>query len=355
MEKGQWKDDLAKSLRTVQDAERIFTLTREERAFFREERAGRALPFQVTEYYASLASDNPKDPVRRQCIPTSAEYVTRPGESGDPLAEQRYTVSSRLVRRYRDRVLFKVNDSCAVYCRHCFRRDFTGGAAGAVTKKELEDICRYIRNAPDVREVLLSGGDPLLLDDHWIHDILESLHRSRPDIMFRLATRTPVTLPSRITAGLVEILSRYFPLWIVTQFNHPVELTPFSINAVSLLRRAGIPCVNQTVLLRGVNNEAEILSDLFRKLLNMGVKPYYLFQGDLARGTGHFRTSLGKGRHLMDTLGSLLSGLAIPVYAVDLPGGGGKIPLGREHLIRETNGGYVFRGFDGNSYTYPKE
>ncbi len=355
MEKEQWKADLAKSLRSVQDAERLFPLTPEERAFFREERAGRSLPFQVTEYYASLASDNPKDPVRRQCIPTSAEYVTRPGESGDPLAEQRYTVSSRLVRRYHDRVLFKVNDSCAVYCRHCFRRDFTGGTAGAVTKKELEDICRYIRNAPDVREVLLSGGDPLLLDDERIHDILETLRRSRPDIMFRLATRTPVTLPSRITAGLAGMLSRYFPLWIVTQFNHPVELTSFSINAVSLLRRAGIPCLNQTVLLRGVNDDAKVLSDLFRGLLNTGVKPYYLFQGDLARGTGRFRTSLETGWHLMEELGSQLSGPAMPVYAVDLPGGGGKISLGREHLIRETDGGFVFRGFDGNSYTYPKE
>ncbi|MBN2049078.1 MAG: KamA family radical SAM protein [Spirochaetales bacterium] len=355
MEALPWKKELSSAVRNLEQLERHLSLTEEEVAFFERRKEERPLPFQVTGYYLSLMTGIPDDPVRKQCIPRAAEFLRFPGETDDPLHEGEYSPLPRLVRRYRDRALIRVNDSCAVYCRHCFRRCFTGGAAGAISRKEVDAIAVYLRNNTEIKEVLLSGGDPLLLDDHRLEGLLAKIRYERPDLLLRLATRTPVTLPSRITGDLVSLLRGYFPLWVVTQFNHPAELTARSSAAMAAFREAGIPCLNQAVLLRGVNDSADVLETLFRGLALQGIKPYYLFQGDLAEGTGHFRVPLRVGWSIIEELRLRLSGLALPVYAVDLPGGGGKIRLEKDHLIKETEDCYVFRNIEGKEYTYPKE
>ena len=355
MEHKNWKRDLAGCTRNRAALENRLVLEKEERAFFEDPRRAETLPFRVTDYYLSLISDDPKDPLRRQFVPTAGEFHILPYETGDPLFEERFTPVPRLVRRYPDRALLKVNDTCAVYCRHCFRRDFTGRAAGALTDTGLGAACDYLRRETEVKELLLSGGDPLLLDTRRLESILGSLRKVRPDVMFRLATRVPVTLPSRVDESLAAMLAEYFPLWVVTQFNHPREITQESTAAMRNFILAGLPCVNQTVLLKGVNDNAGVLGALFRGLVNIGVKPYYLFQGDLAAGTGHFRTSIRTGWKIMEELRSRVSGLAVPVYAVDLPGGGGKIPLERGRVVEETTESYAFRNMEGNVYTYPKE
>lgn len=355
MENKQWKAELKGSIRTRAALEEGLCLRAEESAFFDDPRSADTLPFRVTGYYLGLAGEGSNDPIRRQCIPTAAELEVRPYEAADPLNEAAYSPVSRLVRRYPDRALLLVNDTCAAYCRHCFRRGFTGRAAGAVTDAELAALCGYLQHETGVKELLLSGGDPLLLDDERLSRVLEALRSARPDLVFRLATRVPVTLPSRITAELASMLAEYFPLWVVTQFNHPVEITAESSAAVTVLRKAGLPVLNQTVLLKGINDHSDTLARLFCGLVRLGVKPYYLFQGDLAAGTGHFRTTLEAGWRIMEELRGRLSGMAVPAYAVDLPGGGGKIVLDRGAVIRETTRGYTFRGFEGDEYTYPKE
>lgn len=355
MKNSSWKAELRDGIRNRATLEERLSLHPEDAAFFDDPRSGKTLPFRVTDYYLSLAGESPDDPIRRQCVPTAAELETRPYESADPLQEGSYTPVPRLVRRYPDRALLLVNDTCAAYCRHCFRRGFTGRAAGAVTDAELTAVCGYLQRETDVKELLLSGGDPLLLDDSRLSRVLETLRSTRPDLVFRLATRAPVTLPSRITAELAAILAEYFPLWVVTQFNHPAEITPQSSAALTTLRKAGLPLLNQTVLLSGINDNAGVLAELFRGLVRLGVKPYYLFQGDLAAGTGHFRTSLEAGWRIMEELRGRHSGVAVPVYAVDLPGGGGKIVLDRGAVVSETADRYTFRGFEGGEYTYPKE
>ena len=355
MENTHWNRDVRMSVRDMEGLKSKFSLSESEKAFFEQPRMTDVLPFQVTEYYLSLVGGDENDPIRRQCIPTAGEFHVLDYETDDPLHESGYTPVPRLVHRYRDRALLLVNDTCSVYCRHCFRRNFTGRSAGAVTDTELEAVCTYLRQDIAIQELLLSGGDPLMLGDSRLESVLMAVRSARPEIMFRLATRTPVTLPYRLTGDLAFLLSKYFPLWVVTQFNHPAEITPESTAAVAALRGAGIPVLNQTVLLRGINDNPSVLSLLFRGLVNIGVKPYYIFQGDLASGTGHFRIPIETGWRILEELRAKISGLAIPVYAVDLPGGGGKIPLDRGRLAGETEEEYTFRGLDGGLYTYPKE
>ena len=314
------------------------------------------LPQGVSRFYAGLAeSEDPeRDPIAAQYVPRAAESRVLPWESADPLDERRFQVAPRLVHRYRDRVLLLANDRCAVYCRHCFRRHFTGHGGGRIRDSELDEVCRYVAAHPEVREVLVSGGDPLMLSDAELAQILDRLLDTRPELILRVCTRVPVVLPSRVTDALADLLGRRGTVWVVTHANHPRELTPELTEAVRRLLARGVPVVNQAVLLRGINDSVDTLEALFSGLLRARIKPYYLFQGDLASGTSHFRVPIERGLELMRELRGRLSGLAMPVYAVDLPGGGGKVPI-ESSLIRFEADACVLRAADGAELRYPRE
>ncbi|ADN03015.1 KamA family radical SAM protein [Spirochaeta thermophila] len=312
-----------------------------------------SLPFLVTPYYRRLADAHPA--LARQITPSPLEARTLPYETADPLADAAHSPLPRLVHRYPDRALILVTDRCAAYCRFCFRRHFTASGASSLTPGQEQAILAYLREHPEVEEVLLSGGDPLMLPDTRLAALLSGLRALRPGLVIRLGTRIPVVLPARITARLARILAAARPLWVVTHFNHPAELTPEAHAAVEALLTCGLPVVNQTVLLRGVNDHEETLAALFRGLLRWGVKPYYLLQGDLAAGTSHFRTPLSRTFDLYDRLSSMLSGLALPVLAVDLPDGGGKVRLHRSSVVRTDETWYYLQGPDGGLYRYPRE
>ncbi|AFG37724.1 KamA family radical SAM protein [Spirochaeta africana] len=320
-------------------------------------RSSASIPYGTTAYYAGLAaSDDPnQDPIAAQIYPRPQEHSILPYESSDPIADQQYLIAERLIHHYHDRALMLVNDRCATYCRHCFRRHFTGNDSGRITPAQLSAACDALASRPQINEILLSGGDPLMLGDDELERILRALREVNPDYIIRIATRIPIVLPRRITERLTRLLAIQPGLWMVIQANHPRELTPEFSTAVARIRQSGIPLLNQAVLLRGVNDDAVVLEELFKGLLRNGVKPYYLFQGDLASGTRHFRTSIEHGLQLMDTLRSRISGMALPVYAVDLPGGGGKIPLNRETLVRTEKNWYVLQDLAGNHYRYPRE
>jgi lysine 2,3-aminomutase len=319
------------------------------------------LPYGVSRYYASLAenSDPDNDPIAAQYIPRSAESIHLDYESPDPLADEQYSVAPRVIHHYSDRILILVNDRCATYCRHCFRRHFTGSSTGRITPEELDLAAEYLNKNPAVEEVLLSGGDPLMLSDEELFRIIVKLRDAagERELMFRLATRMPVVLPARITPALAEGLVQASAgrIWLVTHANHPRELSEDFRRVAGLLVESGIPVLNQAVLLKGVNDSADVLEQLFRGLIKLRVKPYYLFQGDLASGTSHFRTSIDRGLDLMDELRNRLSGIAMPTYAVDLPGGGGKIPLERGRIEKRDENWYYLRGNDGAIYRYPVE
>jgi lysine 2,3-aminomutase len=313
------------------------------------------LPFGVSRFYAGLArSEDPKiDPIAAQYVPTEDEQRALPYESTDPIGDTRYLVTGRLVHHYHDRALLLVSDRCATYCRFCFRRHFTGHGGGRISTEQLEEACGYLSRTPAVREILLSGGDPLMLSDKELEQVMSRLKQVDPDYIIRVCTRMPVVMPSRVTEDLARLLGSFGSVWIVVHANHPRELTDEFRRGMKLLLGAGVPALNQSVLLRGVNDNADVLAELFRGLVSAGVKPYYLFQGDLASGTAHFRVPLSRGIQLMRELRAKVSGLVLPTYAVDVPGGG-KVPV-ESALIRTEPDAYVFRGPDGAEYRYPRE
>lgn len=313
------------------------------------------IPFGVSRYYASLAeSEDPHtDPIAAQYIPRAGERETTALESGDPISDRDFEVSPRLIHHYRDRALMLVNDRCATYCRHCFRRHFTGHGAGRISDEELAQACEYLRNHDEIQEILLSGGDPLMLDDGALFAIIDRLRGVR-DVLIRVCTRMPVVLPRRVTEAHASGLGRRLPAWVVVQVNHPREVTGEFAQTVSRYLREGVSVANQAVLLRGINDEVDVLESLFRRLQRLGVRPYYLFQGDLAAGTSHFRVPIERGIELMRGLRSRLSGLALPVYAVDLPGGGGKVPV-ESSLRRTEKHQYILIDSEGREWSYPRE
>jgi len=313
------------------------------------------LPYGVSSHYASLArSQDPRlDPIAAQFVPTPQEQAVLPYESTDPIGDSRHLVAPRLVHHYADRALLLVSDRCATYCRFCFRRHFTGNGGGRISDAQLDEACAYLARTPAVKEILLSGGDPLMLPDSDLHRVIRRLRDVDPAYVLRVCTRMPVVLPSRVTDDLARMLGAFGSVWMVIHTNHPRELTEALLAGVRRLLAAGVPVVNQSVLLRAVNDDVDTLEQLFRGLLRMGVKPYYLFQGDLASGTAHFRVPLARGMALVQELRSRLSGLAMPTYAVDLPGGG-KVPV-ETALLRTEADAYVFRGPDGAEYRYPRE
>ena len=352
--------------------EKIMHLSQEEIAYRKHPGADTNLPLKINSYYMSLIENRRQDgarfdPIRIQSVPRVQELNTMDYETRDPLGEGYHTPVSRVIHQYPDRVLIKVTDQCAVYCRHCFRRSFSGGTAGDISDAEIEGAAVYLKGEPGINEILLSGGDSLALPDGRLLGLIDALTAGQRERTFRICTRMPVVAPSRITPGLVRRLAVRKPVWVVTQYNHPRELTSESLEAVKRFLNAGIPVANQTVLLRGVNDDEETLVRLFTGLVAAGVKPYYLFQGDLAAGTSHLRVGLIRGLALVKALGRRVSGLAMPVYAVDLPEGGGKTVLSEKEYLRDEPsdilgpegkplaGWRIFNGANGREYAYPLE
>jgi lysine 2,3-aminomutase len=308
-------------------------------------------PMRINPYFLKLIKF-PGDPIWRQAVPDPAEISDMVCDR-DPLGEEMLSPVPNLVHKYPDRVLFLVASSCAMYCRFCTRKRMVGTEKMAISQQSLDAGYAYLRSNPQIREVLLSGGDPLLLSDEQIDRILATL-RSIPSIeVIRIGTRVPSVLPMRITASLVSILRSYHPLYINTHFNHPREITSESSLACTMLADGGIPIGCQTVLLKGVNDQAETIKELMLGLLRIRVKPYYLFQADLTRGTDHFRTPTSTGIKIMRSLYGHISGMAIPTYAIDGPGGKGKIPLTPQYILQQGDN-LVFENFQGQVCTYPE-
>ncbi len=309
----------------------------------------------VTPYYLSLAAAlSPTDPILRQVLPSAEEVSVAQHALSDPLGEARHSPAPRLVHRHRDRVLLVVTNRCAVHCRHCLRRRAWGAAGSWPGRAALTEALAYIRQTPHIREVILSGGDPLLVPEPDLFWLLSSLRAIRSVEIIRIGTRLPAALPQRFTPAFCERLGEYGPVWVATQFNHPREVTSEAGLACERLVRAGLPLVNQTVLLRGVNDCSATIRRLGTELLRIRVKPYYLFHGDPVLGTMHFRTGIERGLTIMAELEGETSGLAVPTFALDLPDGAGKVRLQpATYGGTEDTGAERIRFQDGSSCSYP--
>jgi lysine 2,3-aminomutase len=347
-----WASQLRHAVTTTAGLAQHLRLTEEERAGAeRAEQAG--LPISITPYYLGLADkDDPACPVRLQCVPRVEEGRDVPGDLVDPLGEKDHEVAPDLVSRYPDRALLLATDRCSVYCRFCTRSRMVGAGGGVRSLDRLAPAFAWLEAHPQVRDVIVSGGDPLVMSTERIADVLRRLRKIPSVEVIRLATRAPVTLPQRITAELVRALRAFQPVWVMTHFNHPKELTRESARALTRLADAGFPVMNQTVLLRGVNDRAETLETLFRGLVRLRVRPYYLLQADPVRGTGHLRTPLSLGIAIMERLQGRLSGIALPKLIVDTPGGMGKVPVGPDFVVKRTPGRTVLRTHRGVEVVY---
>ncbi|MGD9948972.1 MAG: KamA family radical SAM protein [Desulfobulbus sp.] len=314
------------------------------------EQIARIYPMRISLYYLDLI-EAPGDPIWRQAVPDPLELIDPQGLE-DPLDEENLSPVPNLVHKYPDRALFLISSECSVYCRFCTRKRKVGRAEMRITEDTISAGLEYLRETPAINDVLLSGGDPLMLSDQRLEDILTRLRSIKSVKTIRIGTRVPCTLPSRVTQDLAQMLARFHPLYINTHFNHPRELTPQAHQACGLLANAGIPLGCQTVLLRGVNDSTKTLAELFRGLLKMRVKPYYLFQIDQTRGTSHFRTTIDTGLAIMSGLIGHISGMAVPTYALDAPGGGGKIPLTPKY-ISACGEDLEFTTYKGSPCSYP--
>lgn len=350
-----WKWQVRNRITTVEELKQVVNLTEIE-----EENIGETLKkfrMGITPYYASLMDkDNPECPVRQQAIPTILETHLGVADMEDPLHEDTDSPVPGLTHRYPDRVLMLITDQCSMYCRHCTRRRFAGQHDSAMGMDRIEASIEYIRNTPQVRDVLLSGGDALLVSDEKLETIIMKLREIPHVEIIRIGTRVPVVLPQRITDDLVNMLKKYHPIWLNTHFNHPKEITEESKKAITKLADAGIPLGNQSVLLRGVNDCIHIMRELVHGLVKMRVRPYYIYQCDLSMGIEHFRTSVSKGIEIIEGLRGHTSGYAVPTFVVDAPGGGGKTPVMPNYVISMSPNKVVLRNFEGviTTYTEPE-
>lgn len=349
-----WRWQLQHSIRDIDTFERLLgvkfnTADRDALANTIEK-----FPLSITPYYLSLINtdDYVNDPIFKQAFPSISELQVGDFEMKDPLDEDKDSPVPGITHRYPDRVLFQVCTTCSMYCRHCTRKRKVGDESHIPSKEILLKGLDYIRQTPAVRDVLLSGGDPLLLSDEKIDWLLTELQKIPHVEVVRIGTRIPVVLPYRITGDLIQVLKKHHPLWINTHFNHPKEITESAREALSLLADAGIPLGNQTVLLAGVNDSPIIMKKLVHKLVQNRVRPYYLYQCDLSEGLKHFRTPVGKGVEIMESLIGHTSGFAVPSYVIDAPGGGGKIRISPNYLLSWSPDKVVLRNFEGIITTY---
>lgn len=312
-------------------------------------------PMAITPYYASLIQRaDLSDPVFRMSVPNVQELFDPPCLSEDPLEEHEDMPVPGLVHRYKDRALLIATTMCSMYCRHCTRKRIAGANETAISPRRLRQVVEYLTAHPEIKDVIISGGDPLTMPDNTIDCVLAAIRSVETVEVIRIGTRVPVVLPMRITDSLTAILKKYHPLWINTHFNHPNEITEQSIAACAKLADAGIPLGNQTVLLKGVNDNPLIIEQLCRRLVKIRVRPYYLYQCDLVRGVEHFRTSVRKGIEIMEYLRGRVSGIAIPTFVVDAPHGGGKIPVLPNYVVSMSPTHTVLRNYEGMLINYPE-
>lgn len=348
---GDWHWQVKNRLKTLTQIENVLELSGEERAAL--DVGGSMLPVGITPYYMSLLDrSNALQPLRRTVIPTTAEHLRMPGEADDPLGEDGHSPVPGIVHRYPDRILFLALDYCTTYCRYCTRSRVVGSGEISASTARLEAAFDYVRRHTEIRDVLVSGGDPLSLKDEKLGYILSRL-REIPHVEFlRVGTKMPAVLPQRITPALVKMLKRFHPLWMSIHFLHPDECTPEAFRACSRLADAGIPLGAQIVLLKGVNDDVQTMKELVHKLLMMRVRPYYLYQCDPISGSSHFRTSIEKGLEIIRGLRGHTTGYGVPTYVVDAPGGGGKIPLQPEYYRGREGDDVILENFEGRTFRY---
>jgi len=349
-----WKWQAEHVVRTIDQFEKLLSIQ-----FDIKERSALSktidkFPLSITPYYLSLIDkeDYQNDPIFKQSFPSPSELIMEECDMNDPLAEDKDSPVPHITHRYPDRVLFHVSNVCAMYCRHCTRKRKVGDVDNIPNRRSLQKGIAYIRNHRNIRDVLLSGGDPFMLSDDYLDWILTELQEIPHVEVIRIGTRTPVVLPFRITDELVNVLQKHHPLWINTHFNHPREITASSKRALNKLADAGFPLGNQTVLLSGINDCPRIMKRLVHKLVQNRVRPYYLYQCDLSEGLSHFRTPVGKGIEIIENLIGHTSGFAVPTYVIDAPGGGGKIPVMPNYLISWSTNKVVLRNYEGVITTY---
>lgn len=354
----QWNDwhwQVRNRVTSVEQLKRYLPLTEQEEKDIRQVLT--KFRMAITPYYLCLMDpDNPDCPIRKQAVPSLPEMMVGKFDRLDPLDEDTDSPVPGLTHRYPDRVLFLITDKCAMYCRHCTRRRFAGQRDDDSGQERIEKALEYIRNTPQVRDVLLSGGDALLMSDEKLEAIISALRKIDHVEIIRLGTRTPVVCPQRITQGLVDMLKKYHPIWVNTHFNHYDEFTPESRDALARLADAGIPLGNQSVLLRGVNDCVNVMRRLVNGLVMLRVRPYYLYQCDLSMGIEHFRTPVSKGIEIIEGLRGHTSGFCVPTFVVDAPGGGGKIPVMPNYVLSSSPRKVVLRNYEGviTTYTEPQ-
>lgn len=351
-----WAWQVRNRVETLEELKQHLNLSAEEEAGVKE--CLGTLRMAITPYYLSLIDPNdPHDPVRRQAVPTAAEVHRSPADLLDPLHEDTDSPVPGLTHRYPDRVLLLVTDQCSMYCRHCTRRRFAGQHDSAVAVDQIDACIDYVARTPAVRDVLLSGGDPLLLSDDRLEYIISRLRAIEHVEIIRIGSRTPVVCPQRITPALCDMLKKYHPIWLNTHFNHPNEITEESAAACARLADAGIPLGNQSVLLAGVNDCVHVMKKLVHELVKIRVRPYYIYQCDLSYGLEHFRTPVAKGIEIIEGLRGHTSGYCVPTFVVDAPGGGGKIPVMPNYVVSQSAGRVILRNFEGviTTYTEPRE
>ncbi|MEN6620430.1 MAG: lysine 2,3-aminomutase [Smithella sp.] len=349
-----WKWQLRHSIKDLATFETLLNINLAKPLRHQFQKIVQKFPMSITPYYLSLIdTDNlENDPVFKQSFPVINEILTQRADMLDPLHEDKDSPVEGLTHRYPDRVLLLVSNRCAMYCRHCTRKRRVGDRDTIPTREQIKEGIEYIKRSPKVRDVLLSGGDPFLLPTEYLDWILTELRKIQHVEIIRIGTRTPAVLPCRITDELIDMLTKHHPLWINTHFNHPREITLSSKTALRKLADAGIPLGNQTVLLSGVNDCPRIMRSLVHKLVANRVRPYYLYQCDLSEGLSHFRTPVGKGIEIMESLIGHTSGFCVPTYVIDAPGGGGKIPVMPNYLISWSTNKVVLRNYEGVFTTY---
>lgn len=346
-----WKWQIRNRITSVERLRQVVDLTSEEADNI--SKCLKKFRMAITPYYAGLMSKEDREcPVRQQAVPSPLEMHTSSADMDDPLHEDIDSPVPGITHRYPDRVLLLVTDQCSMYCRHCTRRRMAGSRDRALPLSQVEKAINYIKHNTVIRDVLISGGDPLTLNDDRLEYIISRLRAISHVEIIRIGSRMPVVLPQRITTGLCNMLKKYHPLWLNTHFNHPKEITGESIAACNRLADAGIPLGNQSVLLKGVNDCIYIMKSLLHQLVKMRVRPYYLYQCDLSQGIEHFRTAVSKGLEIIEGLRGHTSGLAVPTFVVDAPGGGGKIPVSPQYMISQSDQKVILRNFEGNLYTY---
>ena len=346
-----WHWQMKNRIRSKEALAKVINLTKEEEMGIRK--ASGKLGLAITPHLATLMDPNdPNCPVRRPFVALAAEFQNSPHEMSDPCAEDRDSPVPGLVHRYPDRVLFLATESCAAYCRHCTRRRLVGDHSAAAAPSKFEQAFEYIRANRKIRDVLISGGDPFMLEDDNLEEILKNLRSISHVEFLRIGTRIPVSLPQRINQKFIKMLKKYSPIWLSIHFNHPKEINKRTKLACDMLSDNGFPLGSQTVLLKGINDKPYVMRRLMHELLEIRVRPYYIYQCDPVKGTAHFRTPVAAGINIIEKMRGHTSGYAVPTYVIDGPGGGGKIPVSPNYMLSQAKGKYVLRNYRGKIYTY---